>query len=115
MSDVRGVSGVTTVTRVSKDDAFIGLRTQRDGALFTSEWIHGLSEEGRVFVGNGGSVTTPITFGAGTIDTTEPDFDLSVPAGTLVIPLQIRAYLEAYGTDAQFECMASVGTGGAQG
>jgi hypothetical protein len=71
--------------------------------------------EGRVFVANSGTVTTPVTFGAGTIDTTEPDFDLSIPAGKLAIPLEIRVYMEVFGSSAQFEVMASVGTGGAAG
>ncbi len=71
--------------------------------------------EGRGFVVNNGTVTTPITFGAGTIATTAPDFDLSVPAGVLVIPVSFQIYFEAYGTNAQMECMAAAGGGGVIG
>jgi hypothetical protein len=37
---------------------------------------------------------------------------LSVPLGTTVIPVSIDLYMEAFGTTAQFECLAAVGTGG---
>ena len=116
MVDARGITSVGSVQRASSDDVFQLFRTQRDGALFTSDWTLGLGMEGRVFVGNLGTATGEATFGAGTIDTTEPDFDLSIPAGTLAIPLEIRIYMEAYdSSNTQFECMASVGTGGSQG
>ena len=115
MSDMRGVTGVSTVIRPAGDDDFRMLRLQHDGAAFVTEWEMGLALEGRVYVATAGTVTTPITFGAGTIDTTEPDFDMSVPASTLVIPLEIRVYMETYGTNAQFECMASVGRLGVLG
>jgi hypothetical protein len=70
-----------------------------------------------VFVGNAGTATAPLTFGAGSIDTTEPDFDLLLPAGSavMVVPLQILVHMETFGTDALFEGMASFGLGGAQG
>ena len=88
---------------------------QRDGAVFTSDWLTGLAMEGRVYVAQGGSATTPITFGAGSIDVTEPDLDISVPAGTLVIPLSIQVVFETFGTTLLLEGMASIGRGGAQG
>jgi len=114
MSNVYGVSEVSSVTRVSSDGPYRALRVTRDGAAVTQDWLLSAAVEGRVFVANAGTVTTPITWAAGTIVTTTPDFDLSVPAGTLVIPVEIRVYMEAFGSSAQFETMAAAGTGGAQ-
>lgn len=114
MADVRGVTGVSAVTRPDADDAFHYLRTQRDGALFTSDWVMGLAMEGRVYVANAGTLSAPITFSASnTIIGTENDLDVSVPAGTLVIPLEIRLNMESFGSTLQFQAMAMVGTGGA--
>ena len=114
--DARALSAISSVQRTGADNVATPFRAQRDGALFTSDWTLGLAMEGRVYVGNAGTASDTVTFGAGTIDTTEPDFDLSIPAGTLAIPLEIRIYMERYDTsNTQFECMASVGTGGSQG
>lgn len=115
MADLRAWVGLKNPDRKTADGVYAKVRALRDGTLSMADFAMVSALEGRAFVGNGGTITTPITFGAGTIDTTEPDFDLSVPAGTLVIPLEIRVYMEAFGTSAQFECMASVGRGGAQG
>lgn len=92
-----------------------GVHGTRSGEIYVANWFDAVAMEGRMFVANGGSVTTPITFGAGTIDTTEPDLFVSVPSSALVMPVQLRAHLEAYGSAAIFEYMASTGTGGAAG
>lgn len=114
MTESRGVVGVSQVVR-TKDDTRHGLRLVADGALVSQDWLMACAMEGRVYVGNSGTVTTPITFTAtATIDTTKPEYDILVPSGTIVIPVEIRVYFEAFGTNAQSEVMASVGTGGAQ-
>src|SRR3990167_1136983 len=115
MADIRAKTGVRQPDRQTQDKALAFVRALRDGSLSMADFVMVSALEGRGFVANAGTVTSPITFGAGTIDTTEPDFDMLVPAGTLVIPVEIRVYMEAFGTNAQFECMASVGTGGTQG
>ena len=115
MADERLDAQVSSVTRLTSDSAWRALRGGRDGALFTADWIQALAMEGRVFCANAGSATTPITFGAGSIDTTEPDFALNVPAGTTVIPIEIRVKMETYGTTLLFETMAAVGSGGTLG
>src|SRR3990167_5712869 len=101
-----------TPNRGTSDDSMGIARATRDGSLFSADWLLGLAMEGRIFNATGGSATTPITFGAGAIDTTEPDLYVIVPDGTAIIPLEIRVYMEAFGTSAQFECMAACGTGG---
>src|SRR3990167_2371895 len=114
MTENRGVVGVTQVVRVG-DDERRGLRLTADGAQMSQDCLMSMAFEGRVYNGSGGTITTPITFGAGDINTVEPDFDLLVPSGTIVIPVSIEIYMETFGTDLLFECMASVGRGGTQG
>ena len=111
---LRGVVQASTVNRANGDGALIAPRAWPDGSLVFADFVMASVLEGRAFIANVGTVTTPITFGGGaTITTTAPDFDLSVPVNTLVIPLEIVVYAEAFGTNAQFECMAAMGTGGA--
>lgn len=109
------VKGRQVAPRVS-EGVETDLWVKRDGSLVMTPIELAWAEEGRVFVANVGSATTPATFGAGSIDTTEPDFDLLVPAGAsiMVVPLQILIHMEAFGTTALFEGMASYGLGGAQ-
>ena len=111
MVDVRGVTGVSTVTRLDSDDAWRALRLQRDGALFTSEWLTGLALEGRVYVANAGTGTAPISFAA-LYTNTAPDLDVSVPAGTLVIPIALHVQIETFGSTLLAEIVAAIGTGG---
>lgn len=108
-------SSVNNILLSTKDDAVLRGAVTRDGSVFTAGWYDRMALAGYVFQAAGGTITTPITFGAGNIDTTEPDFDLIVPAGLLVIPLEINVQLETIGTAAILELMASVGTGGATG
>jgi len=108
----RGVSGVSSVSRATDDGHVMDLRMTRDGAAFGADWTLGLCLEGRVFCAQAGLLSTAITWTAtATNDQTKPAMFLSVPSGTTVIPLEISLYMEAYGTTAQFECEALVGTG----
>lgn len=50
--------------------------------------------EGRVFVANIGSETTPLNFAKTAFDEDQPQFVLRVPASVVVIPLSIAVYLE---------------------
>jgi hypothetical protein len=65
-----------------------------------------------MFVANGGTGTSPISFSTGDIDTTEPDMFVIVPAGTTIIPVKIEIKFETWGTAALLEIMAASGTGG---
>lgn len=114
-SEIRYQAGTSTAIRATADRTVMDARGTRDGAFYTADWLRAMMLEGRVFVANAGTATAELTFGAGAIDTTEPDFFMSVPLGTTVIPIEIRIYMEAFGTSAQFECMAACGTGGAEG
>lgn len=110
--NLRGRSGTSSVTRATQDLTDLDLRMTRDGAAFTADWLMGMCMEGRVFCAQAGLLTTPITWTAtATNDQTKPAMFLDVPAGTTVIPLEISLYMEAYGTNALFECAAVTGTG----
>lgn len=112
---LKGVKGRTTPERVAAGSEVSPFHWQ-DGSYVMVPPELAWAREGLVFVGNAGSATAPITFGAGSIDTTEPDFDLLLPAnaGVAICPLEISVQMETFGTTAIFEGMASIGLGGAQ-
>jgi hypothetical protein len=97
------------------DDQYSKLQGTRDGAIWNADWVLARSQEGRVFVANAGSVTTPITFGAGDITEAEMDLFISVPSGTAIGILDVAINMEAWGTSLIFQCMAKTGTGGTVG
>ncbi|MBW2672497.1 MAG: hypothetical protein JRD89_03655 [Deltaproteobacteria bacterium] len=109
------VPASSTGYAVTSDGAFHRLTGTRDGALFTSDWVQAQMMRGNVFCANAGTGTSPITFGAGSIDTTEPDLHISVPANTTILLLELVVHMETYGTSQLFEGMASYGTGGSAG
>lgn len=110
------VAGRRVPERAGSDGVQIAPWYTRDGSAVVTPLEFGWAAEGNVFVANAGSATTPITFGAGSIDTTEPDFDLLLPAGSqlAIVPLEIQINFETFGTDLLVEGMASIGLGGAQ-
>lgn len=87
------------------------------GEYIVKSWEEAMADAGRLFIVNAGTGTTPIAFGAGTIDTTEPDLDFELPvnAAVKVKPRWVLVHMEAYGTDAIFEGMVSIGLGGVFG
>jgi len=95
----------------SADDLYSKVQGTRDGAPFSADWVLARCLEGRVFVANAGTVTTPVAFGAGVIDGTEYDLHISVPSGTTIGILSVEAVLEVVGTNAIVEVMAKTGTG----
>jgi hypothetical protein len=92
------------------DDVYSKVQGTRDGAPFSADWVLARCLEGRVFVANAGTITSPITFGAGSMSETEHDLAIYVPSGTTIGILAVNIQMEAFGTSAIFECMAKVGT-----
>ena len=80
-SYVSGAEGTTPATRVNRQGSLVVI-SQR------MQW----SIEGRCFVSSHGTETTPLT--ALAYDQDQPEFILSVPTGTTVIPLSIRVNTE---------------------
>ena len=95
----------------SADDAFSKVQGTRDGAPFSADWVLARCLEGRVFVANAGTVTTPVEFGAGVIDEDEYDLHISVPSGTTIGILSVEVVAEVVGTNAILEVMAKTGSG----
>lgn len=116
LDTITKVKGRRAADRTQADGTEVYPWYTREGMAVTMPAFMAWAQEGRVFVGNAGSATAPITFGAGSIDTTEPDFDLLLPAGSavMVVPLEIEVQMETFGTTAIFEGMAAYGLGGAQ-
>lgn len=82
--------------RRKADGLPIELRGTRDGSPFSADWFTALALEGRVFVANGGTDTSPITF-AGAYDPDAADFVIDVPDGTAIIPISIEVNLQVTG------------------
>lgn len=84
-----------------------------DGASFTADVNMLRALNGDVFVANGGTASSPVTF-AGAYDADGPDFVIDVPDGTTIVPLAINIHYQTVGTTLLLETFASVsGTLGA--
>lgn len=99
MSDIRVISGIETVTRVTGDGNYLAVRGSRDGAPIMMDWKLAMAMEGRVFhAGAGTDMTTIISIA---FDQDRPEFWLSVPSGTTILPLRVEVAVMAAeeGTD----------------
>jgi hypothetical protein len=109
MSEIKYVTGVKP-NEFGADDLPSELQGTRDGAIWTADWVMARCHEGRVFSACAGTVTTPISFGAGDIAETEQDLLIYVPSGTSIGILSVQVQMETFGTGAIFECMGKIGT-----
>lgn len=104
MSDLRGKAAVYSVTRPQDDDKWTDLRTTRDGCFIDCDWLMGMAMEGRVWVANAGTGTTPIEVNAG-YTAAKPDLLITVPSGTTIIPVFIETSIEDTGSAATADVM----------
>ncbi len=107
-------SQTNTVTREA-EGATRAVRLLRSGEIGIVDFIALLSFEGRVFTANVGSATTPVTFNAGGLTTTEFDLHVAVPSTTVIIPLELMVGFEAYGTTLLLESAMQSGSGSVVG
>lgn len=70
---------------------FVAAGGTRRGDMFTADWKQRMILEGRAYMVNVGALSTPIVGGgAGTVlDLDQPEFIISVPSGTSLIPLRV--------------------------
>lgn len=96
MATLYGVAGQQSPSIVA-DGATRAVRLDRSGAVITKDWVQAAIEEGRVYGVQTGSGTSPTTFNAA-YAAGEQDLYIGVPAGTVIIPLQISLVYEDSGT-----------------
>lgn len=89
MVDVRGTVHSGSGQSRSGRDNFRGLAITPNGAAFTSDYLHMLAREGRIF-GAGDSTLVATITGRTSIATTTPDLLLTVPDATIAIPLYLQ-------------------------
>lgn len=98
MSDVRYYPGVTNRSRRASDGSPLGIQGTRDGAIYTMDWLTSMMWEGRCFVAQAGSETTPLTAVAYNQD--QPEVTIAVADATAIYIYKAEVILESYaGTD----------------
>lgn len=91
---------VSVAQSVNSDGTTPPLRLSRSGDLYVADLYRQWVLEGRVFVVNQGTASTPIDFAETAYDEDQPQFALRVPSGTTIIPLSISVVFEdSPGTD----------------
>jgi len=96
MADTR----VSVASSVNADGTTPALRVNRSADLYVADLPTQWALEGRVFVANRGTATTPVSFAKTAYDEDQPQLVLRVPEGTTIIPLYCEVVLEdSAGTD----------------
>ena len=106
----------TKATRSGSDSGGdVYLKALLSGEIGIADFYAISALRGRVFTAASINVTTPTTFEAtATIDVTKSLFMALVPSGVAIIPMSIEVYYEAFGSNAQMELQALIGTGGSR-
>jgi len=96
MANIRGLVAGSAVTRKTGDGDYIDFRASRAGELFVQDWRQALVYEGRAFHVTVGALTTPIVGGGNgtTPDLDQPEFALSIPDGTAIVPMRVHVQVE---------------------
>src|SRR3990167_978055 len=103
-----------TVVR-SGDGVDVSIRSLLSGEIGIADYFAIKAFKGQMFNASSVSVTTATTWTAtATIDITKPALFLSVPSAKAIIPVFVMLYMEAFGSNAQFECQGVIGTGGSR-
>jgi hypothetical protein len=77
----------------SQDGTLAPCRATRDGTAAEIPWVQMLALEGREFCVNYGQNNTFVTGHAGGPTAGQPDANLDIPAGTVVIPLYLAVFI----------------------
>lgn len=105
MSDIRYVVGTSSKGKTNTDDAFLAVQGTKDGAIYAADWVFSKALEGKIFVAQSGTGTSPTTFNA-TYSAAEPDLYVYVPSGTNIIPIYVSVCFEDTGTAQVMDVMA---------
>jgi len=113
MALIKAKARQTSAISVGSEGDDVYARALRDGTILSADWILAQTIRGRLMCAQAGVLTTAITWTATAAnDQTKPAMFLDVPSGTTIFPLEISLNMEAYGTNAIFECAAVTGSGG---
>ncbi len=116
MTVIKGNARQTTSVGRVDEGAEVYLRMLRDGTIGITNLIALWSLEGRVFTSSLGAATTPVTFGVTTLDTTEFDLHVAIPASVVIIPLEFTVNFDLIGATGQVvELALQYGTGSITG
>ncbi len=97
----------------SGDGSDVSLRSLINGEIGVADYFFVQAMKGNMYYIGSSDVTTATTWTAtATIDITKPILFVNVPSGKALIPVHIEVYMEAFGSNAQFEVQAVVGKGG---
>lgn len=89
----RNASGKTTYENYANNQERLMAGTPRGEGLILPAYFNAVAE-GRVYVANVGTATTPTDFSKTAYDADQPQLVVDVPVGTTIIPLSIRAVFE---------------------
>ncbi len=110
MATIVGTVEQTSVSRKSEGGTR-QIRLMRDGAVLGMDWIQAAVMEGRVHGAQTGTGTTPDTMNPIYGDALQ-DFYVYVPAGTVIVPLDIQVSLEDGGTILAVDTLAGYSSNG---
>lgn len=97
----RSASNQVTYESRANNEEKLMVATPRGSGLVLPEYFAAVAE-GRVFVANRGTASTPISFAKTAYDADQPQLVIDVPAGTAIMPLYLEIVLEdAAGTDTE--------------
>ena len=104
---VRGVTGVSSVSRATEDQHSMDANMTRDGALVIQDWVMAKAREGRMFGVNSGVASTPVALNA-TYAAAEQDVYIYVPTGTTITPVYMSVAFEDTGTAQVLDVIAAI-------
>ena len=93
----KGKAGQTTARQSESEGADVFLRALRDGSAVLADWKQAAVMGGFGFMANSGALSTGVAGGgvSSVLDIDRPNFVLSVPNGTAILPLRIGVHLQS--------------------
>ncbi len=94
-NNLRVVAHQQGVSRAS-EGTFVGLRGTRDGSFYSIDPLLAASLEGRMFIAQLGSASTP-SAAMDAYNADQPEMAVDVPDGTAIIPVSIHVDIQTHG------------------
>lgn len=89
---IKGIGRQSSSVQGVSEGAEVFLRMMRDGSLVSANWKQAAVLQGLCYMVNVGAFSTPITGGGNgaAIDLDQPEFVVSIPTGTSILPLRVE-------------------------